>query len=143
MTRDQQIQKKYIQGQLLKQHIASMVEQKNVLDEKIAEMSVSLDALERMDELKKGGEIWSSVGSGTFFRSDIKDTDSVMISIGAGIVIRKSREQASVILKKRIEEIRKLDLELMEEATKYASQLEEIEQELQELVQEDSRKGKK
>ncbi|MBI2579095.1 MAG: prefoldin subunit alpha [Candidatus Aenigmarchaeota archaeon] len=141
MPNEKEIQKKYIQAQLLKQQINAMIEQKSAIDEKLGEMAVSLDAISKLEEIRKGEEIWSSVGGGVFVRSDIKDTESILVSVGAGVVAKKSRQRASEILKERMVELKKADLQIMEEVTSYAHQIEELEGEMESMMEE--QEGKK
>lgn len=140
---EREIQKKYVTAQLLKQQINAMVEEKSNIDEKLSELAVSAQALESLSELPKGGEMWSSLGGGAFVRSDIKDTENVMVGIGAGIVAKKSRKRASEILKERFEELRKLQLHLMEQVTDYAQRIEDLESDLQQLVEQHEKAQKK
>lgn len=140
--KEREIQKKYIQAQLLKQQINAMIEQKNAIDERITELKITEDALNKLVDVKKGEEIWSSIGSGAFVRSDIKDNDNVLIGVGAGIVLKKDRGRASAILEERVNEMKKVDLEIMEEVTNYARQIEQLESEIQSLAEQMEKKKK-
>ncbi len=140
--KEKEIQKKYIQSQLLRHQLNAMMEQKTLVDERLHELAVSMDAIQKLDELKKGEEMWSGIGSGAFVRSDIKDTDSVLISVGAGVIARKSRNRASEILQERIDEMKKLNMQIMEEATNYARQVEQLESEIEFMAEDMQQKGK-
>lgn len=134
--KEKELQRKYIQAQLIKQQINAMIEQKNAVDEKMQELAVSLHALSKIDEMKRGEEIWSTIGSGAFVRSDIKDIDNVLVSIGADVIAKKPRSRASEILKERLEELKKINLQIMEEVTGYAQQVEQLESEIESLAEE-------
>ncbi len=135
------LEKKYIQLQMLKQQLNAFLEEKNLLNEKISELVVTIDALSKLGSIGKGNEIWSSFGGGAFVRSDIKDVEQVMISIGAGIVVRESKEKAVDILQGKLTELGAFDSEIVAEVNKMSSMIAELEPEVQRLAEEES--GKK
>lgn len=133
MADDKELQKRYIQIYLLKEQFKAMAEEKNALENRVSEMLVSIDTLSKLDSVKRGEEIWSTIGSGAFLRSDIKDIDNVLIGAGAGVVIKKDRRHAIEILKSRIEELVKVDSEMTAEMEKYKQQISRLEEQLQAL----------
>lgn len=135
------LEKKYIQLQMLKQQLNAFLEEKSLLNEKISEMVVTIDALSKLGSIGKGNEIWSSFGSGAFVRSDIKDVERVLISIGAGIVVHESKEKAVDILQGKLNELGAFDSEIVAEINKMSSMISELEPEVQRLAEEES--GKK
>ncbi|MBI4174367.1 MAG: hypothetical protein HY517_01880, partial [Candidatus Aenigmarchaeota archaeon] len=64
VKREQEMQEKYIELQILKQQIGSYVEQKQALDEKENEISTTIEALKALPKIKRGEEMWSNLGSG-------------------------------------------------------------------------------
>lgn len=136
----QKMQRKYVQLQLLKQELNTYVEQKNALDEKLNELAATVEALKRLESINKGDEIWSPFGSGAFVRSDIKDTERVLVAVGAGVVLREKRERAVEIIETRRKELEEADRQLMQEATKLAQQAAGIEKELELLAHEEENK---
>ena len=60
-----------------------------------------VDALSNtLDDLKgeKSVEAFVPVGAGSFIKGELKDTDEIIISIGAGYAIKKDAEGAKVII---------------------------------------------
>ncbi len=135
-----ELEKKYIQLQMLKQQLSAFVEEKNLLNEKVSELVVTIDALNKLGNIKQGDEMWSSLGSSAFVRSDIKDIEKVLIGIGAGIVVKEEKGKAAEILHGRLSELSKLDSEMMAEINKLGSMIAELEPEVQKLAEEESKK---
>ena len=133
---EEEIQRKYIKFQVLKQQLNAMVEEKVLLDSKTNELMVTASALKKLPEVKDGQEIWSTLGSGAFVKADIKDTESVMVEIGAGVYIRKKLEEALKILQTRLNEMEKLNDDLLSEINKFSQQISRLEPELERLIQE-------
>jgi prefoldin alpha subunit len=135
------LQNKYIELQLLKQQITALVEQKQQLDERFFELNTTIDALEKMGKIKGGDEIWSQIGSGTFVKSDIKDTENVLVAVGAGVVVSETRHRASEILKGRAHEIETISNEMVKQANDYLERASKLEPELEKLANQQSKEG--
>ena len=138
-----ELQRKYVQMQLLKQQLNALLEEKLLVDEKVSEIVTTIDALQNLGKVKKGDEIWSGLGSGSFMRSDVKDIDRVLISVGAGILIKEERSRAIDILQSRLNELNKIDRDLIAEINKFSDNINKLEPEIQRLAKEESKKAKK
>jgi len=95
---------------------------------------MTIDALHKMDDVKNNQEMWSSLGSGAFVRSDIKDVQKVMISLGAGIVSKETKERCIEILQSRLEEITKIEHDMMTDLTNISQAIQKLEPELELLA---------
>lgn len=130
---EKMLQRKYIQLQLLRQQTNALMEEKKLINERVTELTMTSNALQKMEYMKKGDEIWSTLGSGVFVRSDIKDIDKVFVAVGAGAVIKGTRDNAVKILESRLDELKKLDKEIVTELNKFAEQMSRLEPEIQRL----------
>ncbi len=131
---DKELQKKYLTLQILKQQLSALLEEKNALNEKAVEIATTIEALKKLTDVRKGEEMWSSLGSGAFARSDIKDTDNVLVAVGAGVVVKETREKGIEILKLRLDQLQQLDEELAAEINRFGEQAAKTEEELQHAV---------
>ena len=134
-NRQEELQHKYIELQILKQQISQYVEQKQALDEKQGEMNATIEALRKIDTIKEGDEMWSSLGSSTFVRSDIKDTKKVLVAIGAGVVTKKPVERAIEILESRVKDLDALSTQIVEQANALLERINELEPQVQKLME--------
>ncbi len=132
----EELQTKYIQLQLLKQQFKELAEQRNNVVERMSELAASVDALQKMNSVTKGSEIWSSIGSSAFVRADIKDTENVLVGIGAGIVVKSTRARSTEIINSRLEELKKIDHELLTEITRFAQAIQVLEPQVEKLAEE-------
>ena len=67
-------------------------------------------AISLLDELKRRGELAEvlvPIGGGNFIHAEVKRLDIVEVSVGAGIVLRKSLEDGRKIMEKRKESLSK------------------------------------
>jgi prefoldin alpha subunit len=139
----QELQRKYAQLQLLKQQLNAFLEEKMLVDEKVSEIVNSMDAIKNLEKVKEGDEIWSGLGSGSFLNSSVKDTAKVLVSIGAGILIKEDRSGAIGILQSRLDELNKIDKELVAEINKFSDQASQTEMEIQKLAEAEEKKRAK
>lgn len=129
----QELQEKYLELQVLKQQISNYVEQKQAVDAKINELNASIEALKALPNVKKGEEMWSSLGSGTFVRSDIKDVEKVLVAIGAGVVTRETLPKAIEILESRAKELSDINDEIIRQANTMVERINQLEPEVSDL----------
>jgi prefoldin alpha subunit len=139
---DKMIQRKYMQLQMIKQQLQIYAEEKKLIDEKVNELAITLDALQKLGTVSAGDEMWTPIGSGGYVSASMKDLDNVLIGIGAGIFIREKREVAIERMQKILEEISALNNNVVSEMTKFAKQGEALEMEIQQLAQRSAEKKK-
>ena len=132
----QELQKKYIELQMLKQHVNSLVEQKQVIDEKRTELAITLNALNNLHSIAKGDEIWSTLGSGTFVKSDIKDHTNVLVAVGAGVVVSETTENAAKIIESRMADLETIERDIIKQAEAYIERINKLEPDVQRLAEE-------
>ena len=128
------MQEKYIELQILKQQVSSLIEQKHAIDERENELNVTLDALRKLDTVNKGNEMWSSIGSGTFVRSDIKDNEKVFVAIGAGLVMKETVPKSIEILELRLHEFNDINNEVVQQINTLVGRMSKLETHLQKLA---------
>jgi prefoldin alpha subunit len=131
---EEELQAKYLQYQLFKQQLNALAEKKALVDEQMRELNMTIDTLHSFETISKGDEIWSTLGSGSFVKSDIKDIESVMIAVGAGVVIKEKKERAIEILQGRMEELTKLQGDLLLEVEKISKIVMKLESEIELLA---------
>ena len=129
-----QLQEKYIELQILKQQVSSLIEQKHAIDERENELNVTLAALRKLDTVNKGNEMWSSIGSGAFVRSDIKDIEKVLVAIGAGLVVKESVPKSIEILELRLHEFSDINSEVVQQINTLVGRMSKLETHLQKLA---------
>ncbi|GEM_PF-1450400 len=132
---NQQLQRKYIQMQMLQQYLSAMVEEKAKIDEKFNEIKLTAISMKKLKEQPKGQEMWSTFGSDVFVMSDIKSKDKVVVGIGAGVFVKKDTEEAAQTLEQRSAELEKASSAIAEEALRLQSELMKLEPEVKALIE--------
>lgn len=134
MEENEELQKKYLQYQILKQQITGMLQERASIEEKGAEIRVALETLQNLTASSKGKSLWSPIGAGMFAKASLDDSDGFMISIGANVIVEEPREKAIKLLAEREEEATKLAGEMDAIIAHYTKEVESLEEELQKLA---------
>ena len=85
--------------------------QADLLQQQVEAIQASLGEVEILESTledikdKKSLEIMVPVGAGSFMSAEIKKTDEVIMSVGAGVAIKKSAEEAKETLANQKEEL--------------------------------------
>jgi prefoldin alpha subunit len=85
--------------------------QADLLQQQVEAIQVSLGEIEILQSTledikdKKSLETMVPVGAGSFMNAEIKKTDEIIMSIGAGVAIKKSTEEAKITLASQKEEL--------------------------------------
>jgi prefoldin alpha subunit len=87
--------------------------------------------MQHLKDIKKGEEMWSTLGSDAFVMSDVKDASSAIVGVGAGVYIRKPLGEAVKTMNARHAELLEVDKQLLFEINTLNQQLTRLEPEIQ------------
>ncbi|MBI4895659.1 MAG: prefoldin subunit alpha [Candidatus Aenigmarchaeota archaeon] len=132
---EEELQKMYMQHQMLQQYIKGYSEQSTIIEGKIQELISTTDAISEIKNANKGSEIMANLGSQVFVKSDLKNTNEVIVELGAGIYASRSIEDATKILDSRKQELMNVNNQIMMEINKLAMQMKHMEPEIQKLME--------
>jgi prefoldin alpha subunit len=94
----------------------------NLLERALLESRAALDSIKGLSgELPT--EVLTQIGGGALLRSQPPSTDRVLISIGANIVIEKSKDEAVAILEERSRDVEKTIMSIIGQRNEIAERL--------------------
>ncbi len=94
----------------------------NLLERAMLEGRAALDAIKGLSG-QSPGEVLTQVGGGIMLRSSPPETERVLVSIGANLVVEKPRDEAVAILEERGREIEKTLISLVNQRNEIAQRL--------------------
>ena len=95
--KQQEIQQKVILYQLLQKHLESLKQQALQNESRFLEIQTTRHALNDFGK-ENADDVLIPLGSGCFADGQMTDTKKVMMEIGSGIVVKKTVEEAKIIL---------------------------------------------
>jgi prefoldin alpha subunit len=113
---------KMIESQLMNQQLNQLQQQLHTLDHQLGELTnLSLDLESLKDQ--KNAKTFSSLGGGIFIESEIKESKSVLLSVGSNILIKKPKEDAIELVKKQIDQLSNIKKQLESEVNKLSTHM--------------------
>lgn len=92
-TKDQreELQALMMEAEQYKRQMDSINRQMQILETTIEDLRGSMNALSALEENKAGTEILVSIGSGSFIRAKLLETEKVIVGVGSLAFIGKER----------------------------------------------------
>ena len=113
---------KMIESQLMNQQLNQLQQQLHTLDHQVNELTnLSLDL--ESTKGQKNAKTFSSLGGGIFIESEVKESKSVLLSVGSNILIKKPKEGAVELVKKQLDQLTNIKKQLESEDDKLGSHL--------------------
>jgi prefoldin alpha subunit len=115
--------------------------QAELLQQQIETIRVSISELEILEDTldniegEEGAEAFVPIGAGSFIQADLKNTDQVIMSIGAGVAIKKKLADAKETLKVQKEDLQKTEGKMIENLQKLSDIIVKLSPQAEELLQ--------
>jgi prefoldin alpha subunit len=117
-----------------------LTSRQNLLERALIENRAALDSIKGLAG-RNVGEVLTQVGGGAMLRSPPPDVDKVLVSVGADVVLEKTREEALAIIEERQKEVEKSIVSVVGQREELKQRLEADQEVLQALVSSASQKG--
>ena len=98
-----------------------LTSRQNLLERALLESRAALESIKGLDGMSP--EVLTQIGGGAMLRSSPPSTDSVLINVGANVVIEKSKEEAVAMLEERSRDVEKTIVSLVGERNEIADRL--------------------
>lgn len=126
VDKKEEFQKKLAQFQMLQANMQALQEREHVIAQRFAELQETKQTIDELKTVKNNDETLIPLGTGNFISGKVLDSENVLVGLGAGVAIRKSREEAKKILDSRIQEMQNVVQDM-------SLQMQAITQEMQKL----------
>ncbi|MFH0929278.1 MAG: prefoldin subunit alpha [Candidatus Aenigmatarchaeota archaeon] len=132
MSKEQEMQKKIVQFQILESNLKMLQERADIIGQKIDEFQRTRQAL---DDLKRTepNKALIPMGSGNFVFGTVDNMDEIIVSIGSDMALKKKREDAIILLDSRITEAENDSNDLTKKSQAIIRSLEKLQLNLQEM----------
>ncbi len=100
----------------------------------LADIYVANQTLEGIKGKTKGSEILAPIGAGSFLKTEVTDTEKIIMGIGAGVAIEKPVDDSIFELKNRQSELERVRTSLQEQLTQVVTKLEQDRARISELI---------
>ena len=132
--KEKKAQEMYMEFQALEQHIKQLQKQLEMVTHQLIELNSTNNSLDEFTKINAGKEIFVPLSSGIFAKASIKDTSELIVNVGANVVVKKDVISTKKLIQNQMEEIKKIQRQMINELEKMTSHAAQIEMKLQELV---------
>jgi len=129
------VEEKYMMLQLMASQIRELEKELETLQQRGEEFSGLKASLRKLSGVSVGSKSFSSLGMGTYVESEIKNTGSILVNVGAGVFVKKTAREAEDIVSRQTEQLDTVAGQLTHNIATLAQRAQELESEIQELVQ--------
>jgi len=92
-----------MQFQMLQKQMEQINEHVELIQRQREEVIDSIDALEGLEQVKEGTEVFAPIATGVFIKASFKDTTNLLINVGADTVVERSVKDVIGLLKQQDE----------------------------------------
>jgi len=134
--KEKKAQEMYMQFQVIEQHIKQLQRQLEMVTHQLVELNVTSNSLDEFRKINSAREVFVPLSSGIFANAVIKDTSELLVNVGANVVVKKDILSTKNLIQRQIEEVKKVQKQMIDDLEKMTSHAAQLESHLQQLVSE-------
>ncbi|MDP3765425.1 MAG: prefoldin subunit alpha [Nanoarchaeota archaeon] len=134
--REKKAQETYMEFQVIEQHIKQLQKQLEAVTHQMIELNVTSNSLDEFNKIDASKEVFVPLSSGIFAKANIKDTSELLVNVGANVAVKKDIASTKKLIQNQLEEIKKIQRQMIDELEKLTNHAAQLERQLQGLVSE-------
>ena len=123
------LQNKYMEYQILVNNLKQLEQQFVMMEQHLNDLKGLDESLDSLINTKEN-EMFSAVGNGVFVKTELKDKDSVLVNIGAGVVVRKKIKDAKNLVIRQVDEVQNLVIQIQDDFNNLNNEISILKEEL-------------
>lgn len=133
MSSNENIQELANQARVLESYLTEIQSRENLSMKVINETRASLESLKSLKEIDSAETIFN-LGGGISIKSNVKKPDTLMVNVGAGVVVEKSIESSIQFLEEKLKELETVFTALISQKNEIAKQYNLLRNSLNQLI---------
>jgi prefoldin alpha subunit len=105
MTKEEDIQQKYMQFQMLQQQMEEINQHLEMLNQNNAELEISINAIRELGKTEPGNEVLAPIANGIFIKTKLEDNQKLIVNVGSDSTVEKTPEQVIRMLEEQVTQI--------------------------------------
>lgn len=134
--KEEKLQKLYVEFQHLDKHIKQLESQSTALNNQLIDLMATKQSLEDIKKVKEKAEILVPLSSGIYAKAELKDNKNFIVNVGANTALVKDLESTKELMESQIEEMKKLQENLVNQLQEQTTKAASIEQEMGKIASE-------
>jgi prefoldin alpha subunit len=104
---EEEIRKISVELRLLEQTAETLQSRISMLNAVATDLTYANTALDSLEKEKENSELLVPIGGTSYVKAKLDNPDKIIVGIGAGVSVEKSRQEAKGVIKNRLEELEK------------------------------------
>lgn len=125
------VQERALELSFISAQIKQFEEQLLALAQKEEEVLLIIGALTSVKGLKSGHEVFSQLGAGLYFKTNLVDNSELLVNVGADVFVKKPLKDAQETLEQQRLELQKIRENIFSKINVLSNKAAEIERELE------------
>ena len=120
---EEELQKLSIEMRLLEQTAEALQSRMTMVNTAANDLLYAQATLQGLEKETEKSEILVPIGGTSYIRAKLDNLDQVIVGMGAGVSVEKTREEAKEIIKKRLEDLDKTRKSIQQQYTQVAERI--------------------
>ena len=103
----------YMQLQMILNQLSKLQEQFRIVDTQLINLERIKESVDELQDIKTGSEMLAPISNGIFIKSRLQDNKNFIVNIGGGVTVSKNQDQLREFLDKQLNEIKKVQTEVL------------------------------
>jgi prefoldin alpha subunit len=120
---EEELRKLIVEIRLLEQTAEALQSRMNMVNAAVTDLSYARMTLEGLEKETEKSELLVPIGGTSYVRARLDNPDKIIVGMGAGVSVEKTREEAREIIKKRLEDLEKTRTSVQQQFTQVAERI--------------------
>jgi prefoldin alpha subunit len=131
---EEEIRKVSVELRLLEQTAEALQSRLSMLSAVTQDLTLANMTLESLEKEKENSELLVPIGGNSYIRAKLDNPDKIIVGIGAGVSVEKTRQEAKDVIKKRLEELGKARTSTQQQFGQVAEKINEDRERFEDLA---------
>ncbi|MEM2119186.1 MAG: prefoldin subunit alpha [Candidatus Bathyarchaeia archaeon] len=123
-----------VELRLLEQTAEAVQSRINMVNAVLTDLNYASMTLEGLEKEKEDVELLVPIGGGSYIKAKLSEPDKLIVSMGAGVSVEKTRAEAKEIIKKRSDELGKTQMALQQQFAQVIDRINENRSKIEEII---------
>ena len=131
---EEEIRKISVELRFLEQTAEALQSRLSMLNAVTQDLTYANMTLESLEKEKENSELLVPIGGTSYIRAKLDNPDKIIVGIGAGVSVEKTRQEAKDVIKKRLEDLEKARTSTQQQFAQVAEKINEDRERFEELA---------
>jgi len=131
---EEEIRKISVELRFLEQTAEALQSRLNMLNAVTQDLTYANMTLQSLEQERENCELLVPIGGTSYIRAKLDNPDKIIVGIGAGVSVEKTRQEAKDTIKKRLEDLEKARTSTQQQFAQIAEKINEDREKFEELA---------